>query len=409
MYLMTSPSAAVVDWPNGISSVLMNYYGLNYQFKDREGVTQSGTRGSNPRFFIGNLQSGKPVEVNMEYKIVPIVNREPILDTLIFKDKLVINMPTSSSVFPPIERDILLANGVTTFTADGVSEFEELVYPVHANSLQDIFYFPNLKRLDLTGGDLFSIPQLKYEGSGIVDYVGGGDYEHFMRKAGNVSSGNQQALKDLLESGILQKVYYYPNSMGLDDLLMPYVESGVVELLEGPSSILIDNRFHLDGRVQSNSFNINFTYPATDAPAGEGLENIYKLVLKARSASFVFALPKEYQLNAKDYKYLNMKIYAPSAATFEGIYEPYKCLWPRFMNHMWSFGGNSTFGQQYWAIPKYCLDDNMLEKWVDVKLDLSQVEGKHTRVIILNIGAEPSLTYNKDIVYYFSNIRFTKE
>ena len=48
--VMTSPSAAVVDWPNGISSVLMNYYGLNYQFKDREGVSQSGKRAANPRF-----------------------------------------------------------------------------------------------------------------------------------------------------------------------------------------------------------------------------------------------------------------------------------------------------------------------------------------------------------------------
>lgn len=246
--VMASPSAAVVDWPNGISSVLMNYYGLKFSYKDKEGNTQSGERGADSRFFVGNLTAGEPVQIDMEYKIIPIVNRVPILDTVIFSDVLNINMPTSSTEFSPTERDILQANGVTVFTANGVSDIEKLVYPVHANSLQDIFYFPNLKTLDLTGGDLFTITELAYDRNGVQDVVGGGNYEPYIRKVSNI--GGQQALKDFLEAGLLEKVYYYPHSMGLDDLLAPYVESGVVELMETPQSVLLNNKFHLNGIVQ---------------------------------------------------------------------------------------------------------------------------------------------------------------
>lgn len=409
--VMASPSAAVIDWPTGISSVLMKYYGLKFKYTDKDGKVVSGVRGADSRFFAGNLAAGEPLAIDMEYKIVPVINRKPILDTVYFEDVLNISMPTSSTEFSPSERDILLANGAVTFTADGVADIQKLVYPIHANSLQDIFYFPNLKVLDLTGGDLFKLPELKYDRNGVVDFVGGGDYAPFMRKAGNISSGNQQALKDLLEAGILDKVIYRPNTMGLDNLLMPYVESGVVELLEGPASVMMGNQFHLDGVVQDGNWRLDYVYPATDAPAGEGLENIYKITPRKTSASFVFALPKEYQVNAKEYKYLKMKVYVPDVSNFEGRYEPFKRLWPRMMNRMWSFAENSSFGQEYWEIPRFYLDESKFKSWQDVTIDLSQAEGKHTRVFVLNIGGEPWIDYedNKIINYYFSNIRFTKE
>lgn len=409
--VMASPSAAVVDWPNGISSVLMNYYGLKFSYQDKAGITQSGERGSNSRFFVGNLEAGKPVQIEMEYKIIPIINRVPILDTVTFSDILNINMPTSSTEFSPTERNILQTNGVTVFTADGVSDIEELVYPVHANSLQDIFYFPNLKTLDLTGGDLFKLPELAYDRNTIQDVVGGGDYAPYIRKAGNIASGDMQALKDLLEAGILEKVYYYPNSMGLDDLLAPYVESGVVEMMETPQSVLLDNQFHLDGIVQDWNWWLDYEYPATDAPEGDGLENIYKIVPRRTSASFIFALPKEYQFNTAEYKYLKFSIYTPAASDLVGTYEPFKRLWPRIMNNMWAFGGNSNFGQEYWEIPRFYIPDEDLHKWTEVTLDLSQAKDRHNRVIVLNIGGEPWVDYNppSDLVYYFANIRFEKE
>ncbi|MBW8334674.1 MAG: DUF4998 domain-containing protein [Prolixibacteraceae bacterium] len=407
--VIASPSAAVIDWPNGISSVLMNYYGLKFQYTDKNGQVQSGERGADSRFFIGNVEAGEPVAVNMEYKIIPIVNRTPILDTVFFENVLNVNMPTSSSEFPPTERDILEANGVTTFTADGVSAITELVYPVHANSLQDIFYFPNLKTLDLTGGTLFTLPELRYDRNDVQDVVGGGEFAAFMRKAGNISGGN--ILKDFLEAGLLTKVYYRPHTMGLDDILMPFVESGVVELIEGPAEVLVENQFHLDGIVQDGNWALDVIYPAPDAPAGEGLVNIYKLIPRKTSASFVLALPKEYQLNADEYKYLKMMVYMPPKSQLTGIYEPFQRLWPRMMNRMWSFGDNSNFGQEYWEKDRFTMPDASLGKWTEVTIDMSGAVGRHTRVFVINIGGEPWIDYNPpaDIVYYFANIRFTKE
>jgi hypothetical protein len=411
--LMKSPSAVVVDWPRGISSVLMNYVSLEFEYTDKSGVVKKGTRDADSRFYMGNLEAGQTTTVKMKYRIVPKVNNQTILDAITLNRDLEINMPTSSTEFSPAERSILTANGVTVFTADGVSSIEKLTYPVHANSLQDIFYFPNLKTLDLTGGTLFKLPELTYDRNNVKDIVGGGDFIPFMRKAGDIASGNMQALKDLLESGILQKVYYRPNSMGLDNLLSPFVASGVVELVNGPASVMIPNNFQLDGVVQDGNWRLETTYPATDAPAGEGLENVYKTVLKAKNATFVFALPKEYQFNVADYKFLKFKVYAPAKSTISGAYDPYQRLWFRFMNSMWSFGGNSNFGQEYWdyKADDFRLADADLQTWKDVTVRLDKAVGKHNRVIVLNIGGEPNVSWPPatDIVYYFANFRFTKE
>lgn len=410
--VMSSPSAAVIDWPNGITSVLMDYTGLSFEYTDKDGVVRNGERGSDSRFFIGNVSAGQAVNINMNYSIIPKINRVRILDTVNLVSTLVINMPTSSTTFPVSEREIMEANGVTTYTADGVSSIEKLVYPIHASSLQDIFYFPNLKTLDLTGGDLFKLPTTVYDRNGVVDPIGGGDYAPFMRRAGDIASGNTQALKDLLEAGILQKVYYRPNTMGLDNLLQPFVESGVVELVEGPSSVLIDHQFHLDGLVQDGNFRIDYTFPATDAPAGEGIVNPYKLIMRARSSSFVFALPQEYQFNADDYRYLKFKVYAPKKDVLTGPYADFQRIWPRIMNRMWSFGQFSNFGQEYWAVDHIWIPDADLQNWKDITIDMANARGKHNRVIILNIGGEPGINpWNPpaDIVYYFSNVRFEKE
>src|SRR5690554_3699041 len=245
--VMASPSSAVVDWPNGLSSVLLNYYGLSFSYTDKDGALREGERGQDSRIFIGNLEAGQSTTVNMNYKVVPKINNNPIIDTIDLALPLVLNMPTSSTPFTPSERDILTANGVTEFTADGVSSLNKIVYPIHANSLQDLFYFSNLKEIDLTGGDLFELPKLVYNGNGATSEVGGGAWVPFMRKAGNIPSGNVQPLKDLLESGIVEKVRYVPHSMGLDNLLAPYVESGIVELVDLPNEVLIPNNFFVNG------------------------------------------------------------------------------------------------------------------------------------------------------------------
>lgn len=411
--ILASPSAAVVEWPTGISSVLMTYTGMEFSYTDKDGVLRSGVVGDKPRFFIGNVASGEPTTIDVKYHVVPKVNQVEILDTVTITDQITINIPTESTPFTPAEKDILAANGVTVFTAQGVSDVTQLTYPVHANSLQDIFYFPNLKVLDLTGGDLFNIPTLTYDRNDVVDIVGGGQFAPFLKRAGDLQENSYQSLKDLLEANILEKVIYRPHSMGLDDFLQPYIADGVVELVQNPDEVLIDNQFHLDGNVQDRNWNMEITYPATDAPAGDiELKNIYKTVPKARSASFVFALPKEYQFNVEEYKYLKADVYAPGKSVYTGEYTPFQKLWPRFMNRMWSFAGNSEFGQQYWDFPSFTIPDNQLEKWQEISLDLSSALDKHTRVIVLNIGGEPGISnWNPpmEIEYYFANIRLAKE
>lgn len=85
----------------------------------------------------------------------------------------------------------------------------------------------------------------------------------------------------------------------------------------------------------------------------------------------------------------------------------------RFMNALWAFQQNSDFGQEVWApnADDFRINDADLEKWVDVTVNLSEALGKHNRIIVINVGGEPSLTFDPptDITYYFANFRFTKE
>src|SRR5699024_3551398 len=129
---------------------------------------------------------------------------------------------------------------------------------------------------------------------------------------------------------------------------------------------------------QDRNWDMEIVFPAQDVPsADKPLENIYKAVLRAKNSSFVFALPKEYEFNIEEYRYLNMDVYAPAKSMLVGVYAPYQELWPRFMNRMWSFAENSNFGQEYWDPGKYKIPDNQLQKWAEVTLDLSEALGKH--------------------------------
>jgi hypothetical protein len=409
--VMSSPSSAVVDWPNGISSVLLNYYGLSYRYTDKDGEVREGERGADNRFFVGNLEAGEPISIEIEYKIIPKVNNTAILDTIYFKKPLVISLPTPSTPFSPSERDVLLANGVTSFTANDVAGFTKLTYPMHASSLQDIFYFSNLKELDLTGGDLFVTPLLTYDGNGAHGEVGGVKWLPFMRKVSDLTDG-QQTLLDLLESGLIEKIRYVPNSMGLDNLLAPYVESGIVELVDLPAEVLIPQTgFFVDGLVQATSFRMDIVCPATDAPSGENLQYVYKVTLRASSASFILALPKEYRFNIHEYPYLKIGVYAPAKSVFSGGYEAYQRVWPRFMNRLWAFSGNSDFGQESWAPSPIPISDADLQKWTEITVDLTSALNRHNRVIVMNVGGEPGGAFPSpvDITYYFANIRFAKE
>jgi len=128
------------------------------------------------------------------------------------------------------------------------------------------------------------------------------------------------------------------------------------------------------------------------------------------AASFFIALPKEYRWNLSEYRYLKYKVFTPTADKFVGSQDVFKKMWPRFMNHLWSFGNNSTHGQSYWAPGPDIVPDNKLgTEWVDITVDIG-ADGSSTynRVIVINIGAESGVWPSGDMIFYFSNIRISK-
>ncbi|GAB3026953.1 hypothetical protein GCM10027051_34740 [Niabella terrae] len=411
--VLTSPVSAVLSWPSGLSSILLDYYSLIFEYTDNNGVKKTGQRDANPRIFAANLPSGSAVDFNIQYKIIPKVNGTPIIDTLILSQTLPVNIPTGSSSFSPAEETTLLANGISTFTADAVSNVEKLTFPVTTTTLQDLFYFSNLKEIDLTGGSLFEMKSQSYTANGVTDVIGGGSLAPFARRVGDMPASSAQYLIDLLESGTLTKVTYLPHSLGIDEQLAPFVESGIVDLIEKPDEILVDFRFLLDGLIQTNSWKMGLETPATTYPAGTGLENVIKATLQSKNSSFALSLPKDYELDVNTYKFLKFKVYGPPKSAVTGTYAVYQRIWPRFMNYLWNYAGESTYGQQIWDPGKdsHPISDANLQTWVDVTVDMSQAVGRHNRVIVINIGGEPSLTWPgpEEITYYFANFRFTKE
>ena len=403
-----SPSSAIVEWPGGLNSVLLTYHGLTYQYTNRDGNRITGERGADSRFFVANLETGKTTPVNMKYKILPRINNVSILDTLYLEKEIQLNIPASSGTFSPAEREILMANGLTNFNFESAAALKKLVYPIQANSLQDIFYMSNIEEIDFTGGDMFEVKKYTYDNRGVQSEIGGGAFLPFISKVNNV--GDVQVLRDLLEAGALKKVRYTPGTMGLDNLLAPFVGT-VVELTETPSEVLIPNNYGVNGLVQDGNWEMEVTFNPNDAPAGDGIQNVYKMVPKMPSATYVFAVPPDYRYNSQEYKYLKYRIYAPAKSEFTGPQANFQSIWLRFMNHMWAFGGNSSFGQEYWdhGNPTHPIADADLEKWTEYTINISNMGSRHTRVIVFNIGGERGVRPDKDLNIFVANLRLTKE
>lgn len=413
--VLASPTAAVLDWTENLSSILLDYCGLTFKYTDNTGVERTGERLLNSRIFAANLTPGDRINIDVYYKVIPKVNGERILDTVELYQPVTFNMPLANSTFQPAEPEILRANGINTFTAQAIADIKKLVYPVDVNTLQDLFYFSNLDEVELTGGDLFQMKTISYNRNGIVATLGGGSFDPFARRVGDMPEVNAQFLVDLLANNLVKKVKYIPYSLGIDHLLQPYVNSGVVELVQVPDEAVIPLKYLINGTVQATNWKIDLIVDPGDYPAGEGLYNVFRVIPRDRSASFAFVMPKEYEFNAQVYKKLRFKVYAPAKDAFTqgAMYANYQKLWPRFMNYLWAFTTESSYGQQLWntVAADYFIPDNNLQKWIDMEVDLSNMIGKHNRVIVINIGGEPSGTYApaKDIVYHFANFRLTKE
>lgn len=457
--LNVSPLAMVVEWPNGLSSVVMDYISLSYSYTDKDGVVQGGEV-TTPRFYCGDLSSGQELKIDVNYKVVPIQSDgTKILDTVVVSKPLIINIPTRDTPFSPSETSILQANGITTFTAESVEKVSSLTYPLHASTLSDLFYFPNLTSLDLTGVGLPNVlPTLDYDRNGIKTRSGGGSWQPFMLRAdkpADISISSVASLQDILESGQLQHVRYIPKSMALDEILAPYVETGVVELVKDsdplyPDAVFIDPQFFVNGKVVDNNWEMYPYYSGNFLPRsgftdigkfdsqnetvnGKPVDlhldqllqsdgnNIYKCVVRMRSASFAMALPKEYRYDNQRYKKLRFKMFCGTEASLmAGSNNVFLQPWIRPMNYMWNFGNNSIYGQQNWDVSQAqenWIQTNQIQKeWREYVIDMTPNDGGDTsnrrnRVIVFNIGHEPSsFTYdaNNQVVIYVADIRFTK-
>ncbi|MDR2424078.1 MAG: hypothetical protein LBD59_05050 [Prevotellaceae bacterium] len=399
--VMASPSSAVIDWPTGISSVLLNYEGLIYEYFDKDSTKVTGTKNSNEmRIVVSNTEIGSEVEVKINYIVTPKQSNIPILDTVSLTRTIVFNMPTGETPFSPFEPDVLRANGVTEFTINGVSSLTSLTYPVHARSYQDIFYIPYLREIDLTGGNMFLTPELNYP-----PYYSGGNrpWTPLLSNVNTIDRSNCQVLIEMLEAGLLDKVTYAPNSIpGMDEILAPYVGT-TVELLDLPDEVFITNDFFVDGRVQDGNWEVSYDLAPASYPAGAGLQNVIRVSPVRPSSSFVFALPSDYKYNVKGYPYLKFKVYMPPAAD---INDYFQVLWTRFMNVGWGQLGSSNYGQEYWA-PGYIWMDKF-EQWVDITVPVAELLNRHTRLIVINIGYEQGRTPNAGLNYYFANFRLSK-
>jgi len=472
--LSMSTVSLVAEWSvSTLNSVLMDYYGLSWSYQDEAGQTQSGsTKGT--RFFATNFTPSSNASVEVTYKIVPRLSDASgtrILDTVYVTRTIEAQLPSLTTDFNPAEATVLRANGITTFTPASVASVTSLTYPLHTSSFQDLFYFPNLTTLDLTGAGLQNIlPVLDYGGNSMSSAVGGGAWQPFMRrvdKEDDINIFSVATLTDLLESGQLTKVRYIPGTMGLDEVFAPYVASGVVELVGGddpvfPAEVFIEPQFFANGLVQDwNWFMENYYSgdflprsgytdigkfdPFNEVVNGDLIDmhldqllqpdgkNIYKCVIINTSASFFFALPKEFMFDSRQYRYLKYKMFCGTRAEFmDGIHSNFMKPWFRCMNHLWAFGSNSIYGQWDWDIRAENMpNDAIRDRWIEYTFDMNNNNwwgdnrettgngdgNRRNRVIIMNIGGEPWVDNDElsrrrergeEAVIYIADVRLCK-
>jgi hypothetical protein len=81
--IIQSTTSALVEWRSRLSSNLYNVYAYSYEYTDKTGnISSGGGEGDAVSFFVENIAPNTPVPVDVTLKIVPLVGREPILDTL---------------------------------------------------------------------------------------------------------------------------------------------------------------------------------------------------------------------------------------------------------------------------------------------------------------------------------------
>ena len=463
---VTTPSSMVMEWPTGLNSIVMEYHGLSYEYVDNDDVVHSGTQNKNPRIFSRNLPVAQEVTYNMKYKVLPILDDgTKLLDTLEVEKPFIVQMPTLEQEFIPQELAILRANGINKFTIDNVKDITTLTYPMNMNTFADLFYFPNISTLNLTGKGLDKVLEtLTVSRVGMTSIVGGGGWQEFMSpvdKPKDIKSPESlQTLKDLIESEQITKIQYIPKSLGFDfdAFLQPYVQSGVVELITKdhslfPETVFIEPQFFEHGLAQTDPWDADVSYSGSFHPRPglsnisrfsatnnvvngqpvdlhldqliqEDGQNIYRVAAKSYRPTIIFALPREWRYDNQRYPYLKFKMFIGSdITTVSNIggnrYDVFRKPWVRSMNRLWAHPNNSIYGQALWNGPTMSpmTDGEIQNSWREYTVDMSINDGgdnsdyRH-RLFIINIGHEGAVTWKYDqdkrIVVYIADLRLTK-
>ncbi|MFA7492788.1 MAG: discoidin domain-containing protein [Proteiniphilum sp.] len=94
---VVNTSAGVqVGWPKELLSVMMDHYGMNYRYTDRDGIVHEGEEGPNASLLIENVATGDEVTIDLVHRIVPKINEKPILDTVEIVQQVTMIVPQLS-------------------------------------------------------------------------------------------------------------------------------------------------------------------------------------------------------------------------------------------------------------------------------------------------------------------------
>ena len=467
--LTVYPTGVIAEWANSLNSITMEFHGMSWRYRVAENQPPRIDSTKNAGFLATGFTPASEANFDVTYKVVPkLPDGRKLIDTLRITRPLNVRLLPAETAFFPAERATLVANGVTIFTTAEAARFTHLTFPLHTSSFADLFYFPSLRSLDLTGAGLQNVlPALNFARNDVVSVSGGGGWQPFMRRVEqeeHISITAIFLLANLLETGQLTHVRYIAGTMGLDDILAPYVANGAVELVGDDDPLFadpayIEPQFFVNGLVESADFRMDNFYsgdflprrgfsdigkfnPLNESMNGEAINlrldqltpsqrdgrNIYKCVIRRRSASFVMALPVEYMFDSRRYPYLKFKMFCGTAREdMTGQNAPFLTPWIRPMNRLSMFPYNSMYGPGGWDVRFNPIPvDDIRNNWVEYTVDMSannwwgadiNTTGngngfRRNRVIIFNIGQSPSaFVYdeNKEVVLYVADIRFCRE
>ena len=99
--LTESTSSALLEWQDHLSSAYYTMYDYTYEYLDKDNVSHMGEGNSDlPSFFVENVQQGQSVIVNIFNRILPIVDKKNLLDTVVWHAKYELNI--SENAIPAI-------------------------------------------------------------------------------------------------------------------------------------------------------------------------------------------------------------------------------------------------------------------------------------------------------------------